>query len=190
MLCSRLKCRKAGGLNNITYEHLKYGGRSLNEHLAHLFNLVITYEFILKDWKYGCIIMLHKGGNKSKKDPNNYRGIILLPVIFKLFENVMANRLPEIFYSDNFPCKQQMAYQKELSSLHTSFNLQEGISYLIEYGECVIVVFLDSTKAFDTVWHEGMLFKVYELGIHGKCCRIFWNIYQDMESCVVVNGVG
>jgi hypothetical protein len=76
-------------------------------------------------------------------------------------------RLPEIFDSDNFPCKQQMAYQKELSSLHTSFNLQEGISYLIEYGECVIVVFLDSTKAFDTVWYEGMLFKVYELGIHG-----------------------
>jgi hypothetical protein len=73
-----------------------------------------------------------------------------LPVIFKLFENVMANRLPEIFDSDNFPCMQQMAYQKGLSSLHTSFNSQEGISYLIEYGECVIVVFLDSTKAFDT----------------------------------------
>jgi hypothetical protein len=54
---------------------------------------------------------------------------MLLPVIFKLFENVMANHLPEIFDSDNFPCKQQMAYQKELSSLHTSFNLQEGISY-------------------------------------------------------------
>ena len=35
-----------------------------------------------------------------------------------------------------------------------------------------------------------MLFKVYEIGIHGKCWRIFWNIYQDMESCVVVNGVG
>jgi hypothetical protein len=84
----------------------------LNEHLAHLFNLVIKYEFILKDWKYGCIITLHKGGNKSTKYPNNYRGITLLPVIFKLFENVIANRLPEIVDSDDFPCKQQMAYQK------------------------------------------------------------------------------
>jgi hypothetical protein len=112
LLCSRLKCGKAGGLDNITYEHLKYGGRFLNEHLAHLFNLVIKYEFILIDWKYGCIITLHKGGNKSTKYPNNYRGITLLPVIFKLFENVIANRLPEIVDSDNFPCKQQMAYQK------------------------------------------------------------------------------
>jgi predicted transcriptional regulator len=67
VLYSHLKCRKAGGLDNITYEHLKYGGRSLNEHLVHLFNLVIKYEFILKDWKYDCIITLHKGGNKSKK---------------------------------------------------------------------------------------------------------------------------
>jgi hypothetical protein len=72
----------------------------LNEHLAHLFNLVIKYEFILK------------GGNKSTKYPNNYRGITLLPVILKLFENVIANRLPEIVDSDNFPCKQHMAYQK------------------------------------------------------------------------------
>jgi hypothetical protein len=137
---------------------------------------VIKYEFILKDWKYGCIIKLHKGGNKLTKYPTNYRGITLLPVFFKLFENVMANRLLEIVDSDKFPCKQQMAYQKGLSSLHTSFNLQDGIIYLIKYGECVIVLFLDSTKAFDTMWHEDMLFKVYELGIHGKCWRIFWNI--------------
>jgi hypothetical protein len=54
----------------------------------------------------------YRYSNKLTKYPTNYRGITLLPVFFKLFENVMANRLPEIFDSDKFSCKQQMAYQK------------------------------------------------------------------------------
>ena len=188
-LCLKLKNGKAGGIDNITYEHLKYGGRTLHEHLSNLFNLVIKFEFIPREWKQGCIITLYKGGNKQRKDPNSYRGITLLPVVFKLFENVISHRISDILESDDFPCRQQMAYQKSLSSLHTSFNLQECIFYILEYGDNVIVIFLDSAKAFDTVWHNGLLFKLYEIGIRGKCWRLFRKIYEEMESCVLVNGV-
>jgi hypothetical protein len=58
LLCSRLKSENAGSLNNIVYEHLKHSGRTLNEHLAHLCNLVIKHELIPKEWKYGSIITL------------------------------------------------------------------------------------------------------------------------------------
>jgi hypothetical protein len=49
-------------------------------------------------------------------------------------------------------------------------------------------IIIDS-YVLDLVKH-CQVFKVYELGIHGKRWRIFWNIYQNMESGVVVNGVG
>lgn len=90
------------------------------------------------------IITLYKGGNKHRKDPNSYRGITLLPLVFKLFENIMSDRLKENLEGDHFPCEQQMAYQKSLSSLYTSFNLKETIYYLLDYGDRAIVTFLAS----------------------------------------------
>ena len=45
------------------------------------------------EMKRGNIITLHKGGRKRKDDPNNYRGITLLPVILKLYERILLHRI-------------------------------------------------------------------------------------------------
>ncbi|CAG2238660.1 unnamed protein product [Mytilus edulis] len=60
-------------------------------------------------------------GNKSKSDPNSYRGISLLCSISKLFEKALYTRLPSLHH--NFPHQSQVAYQKTLSSTHASFNM-------------------------------------------------------------------
>lgn len=112
---------------------------------------------------------LYKG--KRRDDPNSYRGLTLLPVIFKKFEMIMANRFNPVLNSNTFPCNQQSAYQKGLCSLCISFSLQECINYYNDSGQNVHVAFLDSNKAFDTVWHDGLLLKIYELGLRSKT----WN---------------
>lgn len=188
-ICVKLKDGKAGGIDGITYEHLKYGGNELFEHLTRLFNLIVKNEYIPQSWKHGVIVTIHKGKNKPKRDVNSYRGITLLPVVFKVFEMLLANRLEDILDSTSFPSKQQMAYRKSLSSLHTAFNLQESIYTNTEQKEQVHVAFLDSARAFDTVWHEGLLFKLYQLGVTNKCWRIFRRTYTNMKSCVYANGV-
>ncbi|VDI82048.1 Hypothetical predicted protein [Mytilus galloprovincialis] len=85
-LCDNLPCNKSPGLDGICYEHLKYGGKLLQRHLCSLFNLVLETCYTPISWKDSCIIPLFKGGNKSKSDPNSYRGISLLCSISKLFE--------------------------------------------------------------------------------------------------------
>ena len=136
----------------------------------------------------GTIITLYKGNGKPRDDPNSYRGLTLLPIIFKVFEMIFAKRLEPVLDCINFPNRQQSAYQKGLCSLLTSFNLQECIQYNLEREEDVYVAFLDSNKAFDTVWHDGLLYKLNEIGITSKSWHILKAIYTNIKSSVVFNG--
>ncbi len=70
-----------------------------------------------------------------------------------------------------------------------SFNLQETVLYNRELGGDTYAAFLDTSKAFDTVWHSGLFLKLLEFGLPGKFLRLLINSYTAISSCVVVNGV-
>jgi hypothetical protein len=67
-ICTRLKNNKACGHDNISYEHIKYGGKLLIKHLCYLFNLSLQYAYIPNDWRKSIIILLYKGDNKPRTD--------------------------------------------------------------------------------------------------------------------------
>lgn len=154
--CAKLKNTKAGGADKIVYEHLKYGGRTLMFHLATLYNIILESGHIPTTWRDSILVPLHKGGNKSKKDPNSNRGISFYPVLSKVLEMVLLSLLDGLSRTDTFPHPQQMAYQSQLSALHTSFNLQDTLRHYHERKEDTHVVLLDTSKAFDKVWHNGL----------------------------------
>ncbi|CAC5380128.1 unnamed protein product [Mytilus coruscus] len=131
---------KACWLDGISYEHLKYGGKLLLRHLCNLFNLIFDQCITPVDWKTSVVIPLFKGGKKFKSDIESYRGISLIPCISN--ERLI-----------NFPNNQQMEYQKYLSSIYASFNLQETVHHYKERNSSIQVTFLDSKRAFDTVDH-------------------------------------
>jgi hypothetical protein len=89
--------------------------------------------------------------------------------------------------SKHFPNKQQQGFQKYLGCLTASFNLQETILHNVEQGNNVYVSFLDSTKAFDTVWRNGLMLKLYELGIKGKIWSLINDCHQGTSSAIIVN---
>ena len=66
----------------------------------------------------------------------------------------------------------------------TSFSLKETILYGREHNSKVFVCFLDARKAFDGVWHNGLLTKLFETGIDNYVFQSFVNIYSSMQSCV------
>ena len=84
-----LKTKKACGNDNVYNEHLIHGGNELYCQISLLFTDMFTCRYIPDLLKQGVIITLHKGGRKSKKDPNNYRAITLSSAILKLFERVL-----------------------------------------------------------------------------------------------------
>ena len=186
-----LKKSKAGGLDGLVNEHFKYGGAALHNHLRALLNLMHNREYIPVCLKTGKVCTLLKDPLKPSSDPNNYRGITLLPVLLKLYERIILSRL-EAWVAEHqldFPDCLQNAYRKGTSSLNVSFCLQEAIQYNMERGSKTYVCFIDSSKAFDVVWHQGLFVKLYELGVRGKLWRIILTMYTQMTSCVAFNGI-
>ena len=87
------KNRKSCGLDNLPVELWKFGGTKLKIHLLELFNKIIDKNQMPQEWKTRMVINIHKKGTKSKCE--NYRGITLLPTAYKLFANIIKNRLNE-----------------------------------------------------------------------------------------------
>lgn len=181
-----MKNNKACGHDRIAYEHIKYGGKLLLKHLHHLFNMIIQCGYIPGEWRKSIIFLLFKGGKKPRTDTNSYRGISLVPSIAKIFEKLLENELTKL--RPDFPNHQQVAYQKQLSSMNASYNLQEVKFHHIEKGGPVKIVLLDSTKAFDTVPHDGLRIKLYEYGIPAKLWCLLDNMYSDLTSAVFSGG--
>ena len=68
--------------------------------------------------------------------------------------------------------------------------LQEAVAHNINKGESVYVAFLDIKKAFDTVWVNGLLYKLYQAGIHIKSWKIMKECYSNFQCTAYIAGKG
>ena len=182
-----MKNGRASGWDQISAEHLKYGGVNLMLCLTWLFNSFIVCEMIPEHCKKGIMVPIPKPGKDSSVKDNN-RGITLLTVIYKLFEKVLMEREKEWFHKNDVCDEIQSAGQEKCSSLHTSFLVQECVSYNVNRGCSVYGGCLDTSKAFDSVWINGLLYKLHELGIDFKVWKLIKNAYTGFKCAVNVNG--
>ena len=186
-ICDKLPNGKSGGTDGLVYEHLKYAGVSLYDLLTRLFNAIRELEDVPESYAIGKIISLFKGKNKDRLQKCNYRGITLLNVIGKVFECLILDLWMPLFGDLCISHPLQFAYQKGKGCTQASFVLREAIYHYLERGSKVYACFLDSPKAFDTVWMDGLFYKLYNPGIKGKTWRLLRKWYGKLSSCVWVN---
>ena len=186
-----LRKRKSPGIDGIVNEHIIHGGSTLCYALVELLNAIVDTENTPASWKTSIIIPLYKGNGKDKSAPTSYRPISLLTCFNKIFERIMLNRLESFtsLYCPVFPNPQQQGFQKSLSCVNAAFNLQETILHQWDQQTDVFVAFLDIKGAFDVVWHEGLFYKLANLGIVGKTLRTLMNSYQELKCVVKLQGM-
>ena len=109
--------------------------------------------------------------------------------MYKLFEKVVHdNILNELnVKKPEFPNMQQHGYRKQMGSNTVAFNLHESIFNTLELGDKAFIDFLDIRKAFDTVWHKGLLHKLKLLGKESQYLDLISNAYRNITSVVSVN---
>lgn len=86
-----------------------------------------------------------------------------------------------------FPNIQQQGFQKGLGCLTASFNLHETLFHNLDLGSNIFISFLDTSKAFDTVWRQGLMYKLHSLRIRGKLWQIIDDCHTNTSSAVIVN---
>ena len=113
-------------------EHIIYGGTSINLWLKHLFNRILSCETILYCFKQGITTPIYKGKGRNPLIRSSYRGITITPVMAKLLEYILLERVKPVLSSSGHPCLYQTAYQEGLSCEEAIFSTQEAIKTLLQ----------------------------------------------------------
>ena len=121
---------------------------------------MFTHGYIPDTLKQGLIITLHKGGRKSKKDPNSYRAITLSSAILKLFERILLKLLENNLRVPLNGLKG--GFRQKIGCNMTSVMFKECFLFAKENHSNLYACFLDVQKAFDKISHNGLFFKLYQ----------------------------
>ena len=180
----RLHKRKACGYDGISTEHLVYGGDCVVEILTLIYNHVVRLEYIPVNLQRGIQIPLFQGKGLCCLDPNSYRGISLLTNLNKVYEVLIWGRIKNWWQEQKVISDLQGAGKKGSSCEHTALLLQESVAKAFENNNKVFVTFLEVSKAYDSVWTDGMFFKLHEMGLKGKIWRLMCRGYADFKCSV------
>ena len=121
-------------------------------------------------------------------DPGNYRPISLLSVFDKLLEKVMLNRLLQFLNKNDILYKYQFGFRKNYATSNALTEVIDHIYKSLDEGNYVFGIYIDLKKAFDTVQHQILLYKLQHYGIRGIALEWF-DSYLSKKRFVVTNGI-
>ena len=126
---------------------------------ANLFNSCINLSYFPKIWKIAKIMPIPKG-KTNFSSPDDYRPISLLSCLGKCFERIILMRLNDFEFDNNIIIKQQCGFRSNHSTVHQILRISEKISFGFNENKSTGMVLLDLRKAFDSVWHDGLIHKL------------------------------
>jgi len=178
-----LSRNKAAGPDNITNEI--WINLNVNQRLQLLdcINDSWRNENIPKPWSEITIAPIYKKGNKN--DPANYRPISLVNTILKLFTSLMTNRLNIWCDSNNKISEFQAAYKKGTGCEDHVFTLNSILQNHLKNKKNVMYgLFIDLSKAFDSINHKKLWQKLKDKGLSSKFINVIKNIYCNAKAKV------
>ena len=183
-----LKSNKAHGPDEISVAMIKLCSESICLPLQIIFQDIIESGSFPDQWKEANVTPVHK--KKDKQTVSNYRPISLLPLFAKVFERIVFKNLYNFLISNKLITKNQSGFTPGDSGTNQLLSLINDIHKAFDDNRCLEVrsVYLDMSKAFDKVWHEGLLFKLKQNGIDGKLLQFFQSYLSNRRQRVVLNG--
>lgn len=184
------KNKKAGGEDKIQSEMLKNLPYLCLDRIKTLLNAVLKAGYYPKIWKKGIITMIHK-----PKKPDNltksYRPICLTSHLGKLLERILTKRLTTYAESFSHIHPKHAGYRKNRSTTDHLVRLvsaiEEGFYKDRDNPKMTAALFIDIEKAFDNIWHEGLLFKLKRIGLTLQDLKIVSSYLENRTFSVRIN---
>ena len=133
-----------------------------------LFNISLHNAIFLTDWKKADVCPVFKKDNPQLI--SNYRPISLLSPTSKVLERIVYNRLYEYCFANKLLTPKNSGFKKKKicrQLIHLTAKIYNGL----EDNQKIAAVFLDISKAFDRVWHAGLIHKLKKIGVRGKLLK-------------------
>ena len=162
-----MKGKSSSGIDGINIRIVKYVAPYIALPLSPIFNLTFATGKIPNKFKIALVAPDSKSSDKDVY--SNYRPISVLPCFSKILEKLMYKRLIKFIDKNNILSSHQYGFRSKSCTSHAIIELVDKITKAIENDEYTVGIFLDLSKAFDTVNHNILLQKLYFYGTRGKC---------------------
>lgn len=187
--CERLKelnTSKKHGPDEMHPRLLSELAHQLADPLTLLFNKSMRDGIVPCDWKKAMISPLYKKG--SKHLPENYRPISLTSIVCKIMESLVRDMLVQHLLKLNLLSPKQYGFLNGRSTVtQLLYFLEKCVENIVD-GGVVDTVYLDFSKAFDTVPHRRLLKKLEAYGIQGRLLSWIREFLVERTQEVAVNG--
>ena len=181
MLCMN----KAPGIDGIPGEIFKFGGNQATKMLTKLIQQIWKQGKVPQDFKDANITKLFKKGKRSICD--NYRGISLLVIAGKILARVILNRLNESLL-DSICSESQCGFRKGRGTVDMIFSLRQVQEKAREQNKPLYMLFIDLTKAFDTVNRDALWHILSKVGVPDKMKNVIISLHDGMKAQVAMDG--
>ena len=182
-----IKRSKATGIDDLPPGLIKDAADVLSVPLSHIINMSLDTGQFPQEWKAAKIIPLHKSG--STKSFDNYRPISVLPIVSKIIEKIVHKQLMNFLDENKLLSTRQFGFRPKMSTELAATLLLDDIRKNVDKGQLVGAVFVDLSKAFDTISHSNLLTKLSSYGIDGKELTWFEDYLFNRSAQVSYNDV-
>jgi len=183
----KLNPKKTTGPYSIPITILKLIKDKVSQPLLHIFNLSFSLGKFPDGFKYAKVTPIFKNG--SRLTVSNYRPISLLSVFSQMLEKLMCFRLSKYLNKHEILSNKQFGFREKHFTLHAILSITDQIQNAIESNQYCCGVFLDLSKAFDTLDHNILLNKLSYYGIEGIAMSWFISYLRDRQQFVEIGKI-
>ncbi|CAG7730748.1 unnamed protein product, partial [Allacma fusca] len=168
--------------DGISGEFLKSLPENFMRLFLQVFNQIIEGKTPPRAWGDIELVMLYKKGDLN--DPGNYRGISLISHGCKWFTQILLDRLNKWCEESGIMCETQAGFRKTRGCEDLLFTRNSIVNDFLYRKAALYVAYVDYEKAFDSVEHDILWSKLFNLGISGQMVRTIKNLYEHAGAII------
>ena len=150
-----------------------------------LFNLILSSGVFPRIWSEGYIVPIYKAG--SRLDPGNYRGICISSCLGKFFTLILNSRFITFLEGNKILNKCQIGFRYGFRTSDHILVLKTLIDLYKSHKRPLFAWFVDFRKAYDSVWREGLFYKLVQYGCSRNFIRVLLSMYSSVRAAVRLN---
>lgn len=181
----KLNNSRSHDIDDIQIKPVKFVIDIIAPMLVYIFNLALSTGKFPDNMKLAKVSVLHKGGDKNVI--TNYRPISVLPIFSKGLEKIILRRLDNFFDKHSVLTDFQFGFRKGKSTECALLTQKELILKNIEQRQMTLGLFIDFSKAFDSLNHATLLDKLSCYGVRGTSLALIQSYLQHRKQCVSIN---
>ena len=165
---------------------IKLCASSISKPLHLIFRNCLETKSFPKEWKKANITPVHEKGDKQLI--TNYRPVLFFPICWQVFENIIFNSF-FVYLNNNLLNNNWSGFRPGVSCVNQLISISHDIYKAFDANPSLEVrgIFLDLSRSFNKVWHDGLLYKLRHVGICAECLGLIDSFLSGRFQRVLLN---